>query len=259
MEREYKTPEPFFLNGHGIRKDHGVLLIHGFTGSPAEHRKLGYYLNDTGYTVNAVQLPGHGKSPAEMSLTGWMDWWNHVRDSLKDMQTQGFESLSVVGYSMGGLLGMKLAMENQINGMVSLSAPIYVNSTRIMLNACLQQVIQQFRYPKQDKPAEYDIERSFTYTTTPFPCVMSLRSLMGQVKSSLKKVKTPILIAHGMKDNIVHPRSAHYIYQNVSSDQKKLLYYPKATHGILHDHEHEHVYKDIDRFLRRVALKEDAR
>ena len=45
----------FFKNGKK-----GVLLIHGYTGSPAELKPLGEYMRDKGYSVFGVRLPGHG-------------------------------------------------------------------------------------------------------------------------------------------------------------------------------------------------------
>ena len=48
--------EPFFLPGSGKS---GVLLIHGFTGTPAEMVLLGEYLQQQGYSVLAVRLCGH--------------------------------------------------------------------------------------------------------------------------------------------------------------------------------------------------------
>ena len=50
--------EPFLLPG-GSK---GVLLIHGFTGSPSEMILLGNYLYRQGYTVLGVRLAGHGKT-----------------------------------------------------------------------------------------------------------------------------------------------------------------------------------------------------
>ncbi|MFB6366963.1 alpha/beta hydrolase [Paenibacillus elgii] len=64
---------PFWLEGTGERASTQLLLIHGFTGSPSEFRRLGYDLNDLGYTVNAVRLPGHGATPEDMIRTGRND------------------------------------------------------------------------------------------------------------------------------------------------------------------------------------------
>ena len=41
----------------------GVLLIHGFTGTPAELRELGEILHKRGHTVQGLLLSGHGTMP----------------------------------------------------------------------------------------------------------------------------------------------------------------------------------------------------
>lgn len=46
--------EPFFLPGGSM----GVLLVHGFTGLPAELSMMGEYLQQRGCTVLGVRLAG---------------------------------------------------------------------------------------------------------------------------------------------------------------------------------------------------------
>ena len=48
-----KNPDPFYLEGS---RRIGILLVHGFTGSPSEMRLLGEYLNQKQYTVYAPLL-----------------------------------------------------------------------------------------------------------------------------------------------------------------------------------------------------------
>ncbi len=43
-----------------------VLMIHGFTATPAQMRRLGGYLGEQGYTVRGMLLPGHGATVEEM-------------------------------------------------------------------------------------------------------------------------------------------------------------------------------------------------
>ena len=54
--------EPFFLPGGST----GVLLIHGFTGLPAELVMMGRYLQQRGCTVLGVRLAGHGTTVEEI-------------------------------------------------------------------------------------------------------------------------------------------------------------------------------------------------
>jgi carboxylesterase len=53
--------EPFAFPGGDV----GVLLLHGFTGSPQGLRPWGEALREAGFTVRCPRLPGHG--------TDWRD------------------------------------------------------------------------------------------------------------------------------------------------------------------------------------------
>src|SRR5438045_2046546 len=47
----------------------GVLLLHGFGGSPVEVQPLALSLADKGYTVDVPLLPGHGTTPRDFAAT----------------------------------------------------------------------------------------------------------------------------------------------------------------------------------------------
>ena len=66
------TPEGYFdrpvcqpvdVQGDG----NGILLMHGFTGSPAHMRMLADDLAERGYTVRSICLPGHASTEDEMA------------------------------------------------------------------------------------------------------------------------------------------------------------------------------------------------
>ena len=58
--------EDWFAEGSGFKKSIGILLIHGYTGTPAAMRPWGEYLNKLGYSTRATLLPGHGKNPQDL-------------------------------------------------------------------------------------------------------------------------------------------------------------------------------------------------
>ena len=62
---------PFQLTG---ARDDAVLMLHGWTGSPAHLRPLAAQLNASGYAVSAPLLAGHGTAIDDMVDTGWRDW-----------------------------------------------------------------------------------------------------------------------------------------------------------------------------------------
>jgi carboxylesterase len=63
----------------------GVIVIHGFTGSPFSMRPLARAIAAAGYTVELPLLPGHGRSLDDMKPTGWSDWSGAVEGVYQDL------------------------------------------------------------------------------------------------------------------------------------------------------------------------------
>jgi carboxylesterase len=74
--------------GSGKNARVGVLLVHGFTGSPASMRPWGEFLHSKGYTVRVPLLPGHGTTPEDLNKVKWQEWPAKVQFELSDLQKQ---------------------------------------------------------------------------------------------------------------------------------------------------------------------------
>ncbi|WP_261807806.1 carboxylesterase [Paenibacillus sp. N3.4] len=220
MSKIYKSPEPFFWLGSGKNKETGILMIHGFTGSPSEFRRIGYVLQEEGYTVQAIRLPGHGTTPEEMIRTGWTDWYAHVLENY-DVLAAHYKSVVVMGHSMGGLLALKLAVERRAAGIISLATPIFLTTRKTVLAVLLQYVIKYLEKKPTDIPTLLD--ESCAYTKTPIRCVVSLRKLVKQVRNLLPHVETPIWIGQGSKDQIVRKESAAFCMNGRDPRSKKFI------------------------------------
>jgi carboxylesterase len=111
------TAEPFFL--HGTPGYPGVLLVHGFTGTPKEMRWLGEYLNrECAFTVLGVRLTGHATEPEKMIHTNYTDWLGCVEDGYH-LLSNAVENIYLAGLSMGGVLSFTIAPELKINGSIT--------------------------------------------------------------------------------------------------------------------------------------------
>ncbi|MFN2222790.1 MAG: alpha/beta hydrolase, partial [Candidatus Promineifilaceae bacterium] len=77
-------PSPWLLEGGDI----GVLLIHGLTGSAAEMRPIGAFLNERGLTVMAPLLPGHGTRVEDLNQVKWTDWTAAAEEALAELQAR---------------------------------------------------------------------------------------------------------------------------------------------------------------------------
>jgi pimeloyl-ACP methyl ester carboxylesterase len=80
--------------------------VHGLTLNMKMFDYLGEHLGD-GLRLVAVDLRGRGKS--QTLGTGFFGWENHARDVLALADFLGAERFSLIGQSMGGSIGMKLA------------------------------------------------------------------------------------------------------------------------------------------------------
>lgn len=246
-ERIYKSTEPFYWEGHGDMKGTGILMIHGFTGSPSEFRRIGYTLRDKGYTIQAVRLPGHGTTPEEMRHTGWTDWYGHVLECYDELAAK-CKRVVIMGHSMGGLLALKLAGERSAMGIISLATPIYLTSRKSALAVVLQYFIPYIAKKPKKKNSTL-LDESCAYTKTPIRCVVSLRRLVKQVKGLISEVNAPIWIGQGNKDGVVHPSSAAFLQERIGSEVKELHLYNESSHGLLLDQERERIYEDISAFI----------
>jgi len=235
--------EPFFLPGDA----RGVLLIHGFTGSPAEVRLLGDFLHKEGYTILAPRLSGHGTTVEEMANTKWPHWYSTVEDAYHILRTL-CTSIAVIGMSMGGLLAFKLATEYQVEKLVSLSTPIFIADKRLDMLP----VYRMFRdfIPKRRKVyADIEPKYSVGYAATPLSSLSSLLNLIKDIDNLLPTVQVPLLIVQSRKDHTVQPRSAQYIYDRAASHEKTLMWLEKSGHLVSIDIEREQIFRKISEFL----------
>ena len=236
-----KEADAFFLQGNN---DAGVLLVHGYTGSPAEMRLLGNYLNEKGgYTVLGVRLAGHGTTVEELEQTVWQDWYKAVDEGVKELH-KTCDHIYVAGQSMGGLLAIKAAAELPIEKLVLLATPIFLKDKRVPFVKFLRFFIPRIHTGQQtyDVPQEY-MQGYPEMPTKPIPSLLELIKLCKE--DYLKKITAPTLIVQGEADHTVNPKSANYIYENLSNvpkQQKKILWLPKSRHVVTLGEEREKVF-----------------
>src|ERR1700685_638312 len=96
--------EPFAADGGSV----GILVLHGFTGSPQTIRDWASYLAAAGLSVRAPLLAGHGGTWQDLAKTGWTDWYADADRALTELRTRCTQ-VFVAGISMGGCLAFRLA------------------------------------------------------------------------------------------------------------------------------------------------------
>jgi carboxylesterase len=249
MKVVQRSPEPFFYSGGKT----GILLIHGFTGTPSEMRPMGDFFKEKGYTVYAPLLAGHGKTPEDLEQTGWRDWWQSALDAYDEIRSKAdLDHLFVAGLSMGGVLSLLLAAEKPMDGVIPMCAPVWVRDRRAFL-AGFAYRFYRFK-PKGNHPDPEVDAYLVPFDRTPVKSVGELMKLLRWLKRNLPKVEVPALIIQSRQDETIRSRSAKYIYETISSRHKHLSWYEKSSHIITLDKERKKLFHEVDHFIKHVSL-----
>jgi len=97
-----------------------VLFIHGFGGSPFDFKDVVQRLSNSGVGVKVIILPGHGISPRKLESANKDQWLEKVFTSY-DKLSERYDTISVVGFSLGGALAIHLAASREVHKLVVIS------------------------------------------------------------------------------------------------------------------------------------------
>lgn len=228
--------------------EHGVLLIHGFTGSPAHMRPIADGLAEKGYSVRTILLPGHGTKPEDMKNVTWQDWLLAARTAAKEMRKK-YRYLTVSGLSMGGVLSLILAQEMDVEGCIPIAAPIRIfNPFRHLALAAslfMPMIGQEGEGARPGLMQDYDIG----YNRYPTKSVHDLSVLMDKAKTDLPLIHCPCLCIQSKMDKTVHPDSPKMILDGISSKEKGMLWLETSPHVCTITDEIEKILAAMDAFL----------
>lgn len=237
--------EPFFFRGHEV----GCLLIHGFTATPKEIRLLGEHLAHQGYTVFAPRLTHHGTQPQDMIRSHWQDWFYSALDGWYILRGS-CRYIIPVGLSMGGVIALLLAAHYSVDGLVTMSTPAYLKSAWYM---SLTDYIWRFMpYKAKSSPIWDDksmAQERIAYPKYSVKSVGELRRFVDIMRASLGQVTAPTLLMHSRADRGVLPENMQYIYNNLASQDKEMIWLERSGHIITEDSERQVVFSKISTWL----------
>jgi len=242
---ENKKVASFYLNGGST----GILLIHGFTGAPPEMRLIGDYLHQRKITVSAPLLPGHGTYVEEMNQYKWTDWVAHTKQALTELKSV-CDRVFVAGLSLGSLITLNLAAEDDdVSGAVLFAPSIKLTSKLIHLTPILKYFIQKVKKPLDQYANQVADRQEWTYNERPMAGAHELLKIISHTRTLLPKVKCPLFIVDGAKDEIIDPACSRYVYRRVASAEKEILTLPESGHCLTIDGEWEIAAEGTRRFI----------
>jgi carboxylesterase len=199
--------EPFSADGGPV----GVLVLHGFTGSPQTVRAWAEHLAAAGLTVRAPLLTGHGGTWQDLSRTGWLDWYAEAERSFAELSA-ACEQVFVVGISMGGCLALRLAETQgantrggKLSGLVVVNPSLAGDTKMLVLAPVLKHVIKSLSSIGGDIKKQGVQEKAVK--RTPVASVATLPQMWRTTAAQLAEVTQPLLVYRSTVDHVVGPAS----------------------------------------------------
>ncbi|EWC64051.1 putative esterase/lipase [Actinokineospora spheciospongiae] len=238
---------------HDGSTDVGVLLSHGFTGSPFSMRPWADHLVAEGYSVRLPLLPGHGTDWREMNRTGWPQWYGELESALADLRAR-CDTVFVFGLSMGGALALRLAQEHpDVAGLALVNPSVMTLRKEVRFVPLLSRVVRSVA-PISDDIAKPGVSEH-AYGRTPLRALASLAKLWGTVRRDLPKVTQPVLVLHSAVDHVVEPENSAIVLAEVSSTDVTEVVLDNSHHVATLDHDAPVIFARSVEFIRRVRAE----
>jgi len=232
----------------------GLLLIHGFSVTPAIWR--GYLPSFLGknYSVYAPVLPGHSQTPEDLDKTTHQDWLDSVI-SAYDLLAKDCQEIYCIGHSMGGSLALELSLQRPIKKLILLAPAVYL-FLQGKFSSWGVLIARFFRLNFSIGPIAGDIKNNLhfviCYRTNSLKSLRQLAISMKKAEQILFKVDTDCLILHGLHDHKIPSHQSKKILQKIKSQNKNLILLENSYHEIPIDNQSEFVLQKI---LEAIAQK----
>ena len=239
---------PFTFDGGPI----GVVLSHGFTGTPASVRPWAEHLAAAGFTVRLPLLPGHGTTWQDTNRTRWPQWYAAVEQAYEDVAAR-CHTVFAAGLSMGGTLVTRLAEEKgaAIAGLVLVN-PAYATARK---DAKLAPYIS---WAVRSRPSiGGDVKRPGivepAYDRTPVVAFASLLKLWKVTAADLGKVTAPIRMYRSLDDHVVDPSSAAVLKAGATSTTVEEILLHDSYHVATLDNDAPEIFAGTVEFIRSLT------
>jgi carboxylesterase len=227
----------------------GVLLCHGFTGSPQSLRPWAECLAAEGYSVSLPRLPGHGTTWQEMARTRWEDWFAEVDRAFDELRARSDE-IFLMGLSMGGCLALRLAelRNGAVSGLVLVNPSIARDKPILVLAPALKFVLPSVPGLASDiKNAQ---AHEVGYDRTPVRAAATLLGLWKTTQRDLGKITQPILVYRTEIDHVVGPKSLQMLRDALPASQLEVRTLSNSYHVATLDNDAQTIFAGSRDFIR---------
>ena len=236
--------------------DRAVLMLHGYTGSPKDYRYLAGRLEKEGIAYSVPRLPGAGTDMDDLSETTRRDWLRRAYDAWLDLKSS-YSRITITGYSMGGLLALKMAAEIKPESLVLLAPALEVQHKSIKFvplitpfASFLPQIDTGWR--EEDEKDEESREHGRKYwVRRDIKSLSQFVMLASETKKILNYTDLPVLLFLSENDPVVSLKTAEVLNTELKRKPEKTVILKNCRHDVPNGNDKETVADVVIDWIKR--------
>lgn len=228
----------------------GVVLSHGFTGSPHSLRAWAQSLADAGFAVRMPLLPGHGTSWQDLARTRWTQWHAALDDAYLDLDSH-CDHVFVAGLSMGGALALRIAATRPVAGVILVNPGLVIDDPRAPLAGILKLVLKSTPAISNDilKPGMDE----GAYPRTPVAAAHELNKMFKDTIRLLPQITAPVRVFRSTVDHVVSETSIAALRRGLTNAPLTLTALANSYHVATLDNDAGEIFRGSADFIRAVV------
>jgi carboxylesterase len=242
------SPFSSSCTGEGPRV--GVVLSHGFTGSPHGLRAWAQSLAEAGFAVRMPLLPGHGTSWQELARTRWQEWHGVLDEAYLELDA-GCDYVFAAGLSMGGALALRIAATRPVAGVIVVNPGLVIDDPRAPLAGILKLVLKSTPAIANDILKEGMDEGA--YPRTPVAAAHELNKMFKDTIRLLPRITAPVKAFRSTVDHVVSDSSLAVLRRGLTHAPLDLVYLENSYHVATLDNDAHQIFQGSVEFIRSVA------
>ncbi|MEE9097871.1 alpha/beta hydrolase [Pseudarthrobacter phenanthrenivorans] len=241
------SPFSSAFSGEGHRA--GVVLSHGFTGSPHSLRAWANAFAGAGFAVRMPLLPGHGTTWQDLARTRWQQWHGALDAAFLELDAE-CDQVFAAGLSMGGALALRIAATRPVAGVVLVNPALVVDDPRAPLAGILKLVL------KSTPSIGNDILKAGmdegAYARTPVAAAHELNKMFKDTVRLLPRVTAPVQVYRSAVDHVVSDSSMAALRRGLANAPLEVVRLENSYHVATLDNDADQIFEGSVEFVQRV-------
>lgn len=234
---------------------HGVLLLHGFLGSPADFGDLPRRLQAKGLTVRVLRLPGHATGPGVLDEVTPQEYAEAVQAARDELAATNAR-VSIVGFSFGGALALREASDHAPWRLVLVNpwmgrtwtpswSPVSTDALMDLAAKVTRRIIRPAGMTRCNDPAGLATIRA--YSTVRTQASATARDI-ARSAAGAKVARSPTLLLSSTDDHTVQRDPDAAWAAGIEGPVERRVF-ERSDHVLFHDYDREAAMDAVVEFL----------